>query len=76
MTLDSPIRPLRVSTDSRGRKIEKYAILYPVTIENPNKAKEYLTNKISLVFNLESTFYSCERLRQILDIFPGATALD
>lgn len=45
-------------------------------IENPAKAGEFLTNKIWLVFNLEYTFYSCERLRRILGIYSGATALD
>lgn len=76
MDLERPSISLKGTTDTKGRKIEKYAILYPVTLENPNKAKEYVTNKIWLVFNLESTFYSCERLRQVLGLYPGSTALD
>lgn len=74
--MDKLISPLGATTESKGRKIEKYAILYPVTIENPTKQKEFITNNIWFVFNLESTFYSCERLRQVLGLFPGSTAQD
>lgn len=60
-----------------SRKIAPYAIKYRVTAEPPgDPAQPNVTGFIWFIFNLESTFYSCEELRKVLGIFPGSAASD
>lgn len=62
------------NNDEFARKIESYSLRYSVRIKNPAKADETITSKIWLTFNLESTLYSCEKLRNILGIYPSSNA--
>lgn len=58
-----------------SRKIGSYAIKYPVKIESTEEATPGIVQgTIWLVCNLEQTFYSCERLRQVLGLYPGSAA--
>jgi hypothetical protein len=76
MELRKPIQRNIVVTQTKGRQLRPYAIRYPVTIENPGQAGQYISNWIWFVFNLEYTFYSCETLRQVLGFYPGENAFD
>lgn len=60
-----------------SRKLAPYAIKYRVTAEQPgDPTLPNVSGFIWFIFNLESTFYSCSKLRSILGIFPGSTASD